>query len=390
MMKIIFGIDYISRKNTGISSLVENLSKHVNKSGHNSYIAAIEDQFSTIDKEKFKCSELLLLKKGIRIAGSYGLLKGYLKFFLKSNADIAHIHSLWSLSSIAVYFWSIITHRPYIISTNGMLNQWALDQSKLKKQVFLALIFKRIIRRADSIILNSIAEKDFLESKGWHTRYHVIPNGVTVPSLSKNNNRITTEKTLLFLSRIHEKKGIDLLLDAWSELYFITKKKGWKLKVVGFLDTENNEYEKFIASKIMSTLTLSNVSTSYGKFGQEMWNEYQNSDAFILPTFSEGSAMVVLNAWSVGKICITTLGSNLEIGLDRECTILIHPTVESIKEGILKLLSLTDVQLNDFGQTGKKLVEDNYSWDKIVDGHIQIYENAIRSCEIRKVGNSNG
>lgn len=391
MMKIIFGIDYISRKNTGISSLVENLSEHLVNRGHSTYIAAVEDSFSMADKDKFKNAKVLLIRKDSKFA-IFDILNRYLNFYVKSNADLAHIHSLWSLSSIAIFYWCKIKKRPYIISTNGMLNQWALNQSRLKKQIFLAIIFKRIISQADSIILNSVAEKDYLEEKGWHKRFHIIPNGVNIPSwkLEEKVDETANKKTLLFLSRIHEQKGIELLLDAWSDLYLITKQKGWRLNVVGFLDTELNVYERFIADKIESTITLSNVNMSEGKFGKQMWDEYELSDAFILPTFSEGSAMVVLNAWSSGKICITTLGSNLEVGLDLDCTILVKPTVESIKEGIIKLLGLTDVQLREFGQMGKKLVEDNYTWEKIVDQHIEIYQNAISTSYNRKVDGSNG
>lgn len=392
MMMIIFGIDSISRKNTGISSLVENLSDHLVKRGHTSYIVAEEDQYSMADMKNFKSSNLLLLKRGSNPLAPLFHFKQYLSFYLKSNADIAHIHSLWSLSTIAIYFWSRIKKRPYIISTNGMLNQWALNQSRLKKQVFLGLIFKRIIRGADSIILNSKAEKFYLEDKGWHETFHIISNGVTMPAFSKEgiDDNVKRKKTLLFLSRIHEQKGIDILLDAWSDLYLDIENKGWQLHVVGFFDKEHNEYEKYISDKIKLSPALSNVSISEGKFGRQMWDEYRLSDAFILPTFSEGSAMVVLNAWSAGKICLTTLGSNLEMGLDQECTILIKPIVESIKEGILKLLSLTDQQLRVYGQTGKMLVEDNYTWDKIVDKHVEIYQNAIDNCMNSKGNNLNG
>jgi len=378
-MNVIFGIDYISRKNTGISSLVENLSDHLNKRGHSTYIAAVEDKYSQTDSEKFTSAKLLLLKKEPKLFSAFKCFRKYLGFFLRSNADIAHMHSLWSISSIAIYYWSNIRNRPYIISTNGMLNEWALDQSKLKKKVFLGLIFRRIIRGAESIILNSTAEKDYLEMKGWHDKFHIIPNGVVIPSFHDETvvKKTSGRKTLLFLSRIHIKKGVDILLDAWSELHDLTIDKNWHLHVVGFLDREQNEYERYIAEKIKNSPTLSNVTTSEGKFGKQMWDEYYSSDAFVLPTFSEGSAMVVLNAWSAGKICLTTAGSNLEIGLDEKCTILIEPNIESVKEGIFKLLSLSDEQRKDFGMLGQKIVKDNYTWEKIVDQHLEIYQNAI-------------
>jgi glycosyltransferase involved in cell wall biosynthesis len=374
-MKIIFGIDYISRKNTGVSTLVENLSVQLNKRGFNSFIASIEDKFSQVDIDKFKSAENLLINKKHK---PFSVFRSYFKFYLNADADIAHLHSIWSISAVAIYCWSIIKNKPYIISANGMLSGWALSQSRLKKKFFLNLIFKRIIRRADSIIVNSKADKEYLEQNGWHSNFYVIPNGVKIPVREETNLVPKIEKTLLFLSRIHVKKGIDILLDAWSELHEQTKMDNWTLKVVGFLDEEQNDYEKYILNKIAIFPTLSNVRTSEGKFGDEMWDEFFLSDAFVLPTFSEGSAMVVLNGWTAGKICVTTIGSNLEYGLDEKCTILVEPNIESLKVGILRLLSMDDDNLQAYGKVGKEVVLRNYTWEKIVDQHVEIYKKTIK------------
>ena len=82
--------------------------------------------------------------------------------------------------------------------------------------------------------------------------------------------------------------------------------------------------------------------------------------------------------WTAGKICITTIGANLEFGLGEKCTILVEPTVESLKGGILSLLSMTDNNLHDYGKIGKEVVLRNYTWEKIVDHHIEVYQNAIK------------
>jgi len=207
---------------------------------------------------------------------------------------------------------------------------------------------------------------------------NVIPNGVKIPVREETNLVPKIQKTLLFLSRIHVKKGIDILLDAWSELHEQTKMDNWTLKVVGFLDEEQNDYEKYILNKIAIFPTLSNVRTSEGKFGDEMWDEFFLSDAFVLPTFSEGSAMVVLNGWTAGKICVTTIGSNLEYGLDEKCTILVEPNIESLKVGILRLISMDDDNLKVYGKVGKEVVLRNYTWEKIVDQHVEIYKKTIK------------
>lgn len=377
-MKIIFGIDFISRKNTGISALVENLSVKLIKQGHSVFIAAIEDQYSQSDKDKFADTELLLVNHKNGPIGLYNTFKSYLEFYTKSDADIAHIHSFWSISTVAIYFWALTNKKAFIISTNGMMNDWALSQSGLKKKIFLSLIFKKVLNNAKAVIINSKSERLYLEGKGWNKNLFVIPNGVNIPSFEQEfATNTSNKKALLFLSRIHEKKGIELLLNAWSEVYQETQENNWQLFVVGFLDPEKNAYEKYIAGKIKSEPGLSNVYMSEGKFGHEMWDQYYASDAFILPTFSEGSAMVVLNAWTAGKLCLTTIESNLEIGLDKRCTILIEPEIDSIKNGILKLMNLSDAQIIKFGQVGKKIVQENYTWQKIATKHIEIYRDAI-------------
>jgi len=376
-MKIILGIDHISRINTGISTLVENLCNEFIKDGHSVYIAAIEDKYSHHDKEKFDHAELVLLKNGSGPLNLYRTFTRYYRFYSDSNADIANIHSFWSVSTIAIYLWALKYRKPYIISANGMLNSWALSQSKLKKQLFSAVIFKKIITKANAIIVNSIAEKSYFQKKTWNQNLYVIPNGVSIPVVSLNIKNKSPVKKLLFLSRIHKKKGIEMLLSAWSELYDATKQNDWELLIVGFSDIENNTYEKHIAHRIQTDFRLSNVDISNGKFGDEMWQQYHSCDAFILPTFSEGSAMAVLNAWAAGKICLTTIGSNLEAGLDNQCTILIEPTIGSIKAGILKLMNLNTEQLSSLGQIGRKVVQDNYSWQKIASNHIEVYQDAV-------------
>ena len=376
-MKIIFSVNYISRRNTGISSVVENLTINLHNEGHKIFIAAIEDEYSQIDKVKFSDAEILLIKGGTNL---YKIFRLYLKFFINSNADIAHIHSLWSISSLAIFYWAYLTKKPYFISPNGMMNEWALNQSKLKKRLFLKAIFKKIINKAESIIINSQAEKNYLMKNGWHTNFHVIPNGVNMPGLEmKVPKKNLAKKKLLFLSRIHKKKGIEILLDAWHDLFPITMQNNWELAIVGFMDIKKSGFEKYISDKITSDPNLSNVIMSNGKFDGEMWEEYNSSDAFILPTFSEGSAMVVLNAWTTGKICLTTVESNLEKGLDESCTILIETNIESIKAGILKLIHLNNNQLTEYGHFGRKIIEDNYTWKKIVEQYIIIYEKSYIS-----------
>ena len=85
---------------------MENLTINLHNEGHKIFIAAIEDEYSQIDKVKFSDAEILLIKGGTNL---YKIFRLYLKFFINSNADIAHIHSLWSISSLAIFYWAYLT-----------------------------------------------------------------------------------------------------------------------------------------------------------------------------------------------------------------------------------------------------------------------------------------
>ena len=108
-------------------------------------------------------------------------------------------------------------------------------------------------------------------------------------------------------------------------------------------------------------------------FGQDMWNEYQKCSAFILPTYSEGIAMVVLNAWAMKKMSITTLYSNLEYGLNENCNILIKPDIESIKSGLLFFMNLNNESVIKNGEIGYNIVNEYYNWDNIINNYLTIY-----------------
>lgn len=173
-MKVIFGTYSISRKVTGIYTLMQSLCKHYSLNNIVVVIAAQEDEYSANDIENFSNHDILLIKKKSKLFFPLIVFYKSLRFYFKSKADIAHIQSLWSISSLAIFMWARISKKPYIISPNGMLNSWALNQSKIKKKIFLTIIFKRIIRSASVIIVNSNSEKTFIENMGFNNKGSIV------------------------------------------------------------------------------------------------------------------------------------------------------------------------------------------------------------------------
>jgi poly(glycerol-phosphate) alpha-glucosyltransferase len=260
-----------------------------------------------------------------------------------------------------------------------MINDWSLKQSSVKKNILLFFIFKKILINANSIIVNSTSEKIFLNSKFKINKIHIIPNGIQFSKPMKIEVKNTDKNIILFLSRIHPKKGIDLLLKAWEKIFYMTKSHNYELHIVGFTNSIDNLYENKILNEIKQNTKLSNVFSFEGIFGNDMWLKYKECAAFILPTYSEGSAIVVLNAWASKKIAITTIESNLEYGLEENCTILINNSIESIKDGILKFMNYDSTQRIKYGISGFNIVNKYYNWELIFTEYLNIYDNSIKS-----------
>lgn len=310
-----------------------------------------------------------------------GYSRHYLKRLLSSRANVAHIHSLWSYTTYALFQWSIKTRAPYLITANGMLDDWALKNSKWKKDLALFVCVNRILKNAHCIQVNSMHEYHSIRKLGLKNPVCKISNGVTLPDLSETfeapwaNIPATQGKNiLLYLGRIHPKKGADLLLKAWHQIFRDNKEsaKNWHLMVVGFR-FDNSAYEGELSSYVEDNGLKDTISFLPGQYGDGMHSCYANCDAFILPSFSEGVPLAVLHAWSFGKPVIMTAECNLGEGFDARAAIEIKPEVGSIKEGILQLIDAEAQKLVEVGNKGLELVKEKFTWDAVASELIEVY-----------------
>jgi len=110
------------------------------------------------------------------------------------------------------------------------------------------------------------------------------------------------------------------------------------------------------------------------QFGDAKAACYRNCDAFILPSFSEGLPMVILEAWAYGKPVLMTPECNLPEGFAANAAIRIEPTVESIANGLRSLLLAPSSTLDSFGASGRDLVASRFTWPKIAREMKSVYD----------------
>jgi glycosyltransferase involved in cell wall biosynthesis len=252
-----------------------------------------------------------------------------------------------------------------------MLEPWALNAGKCKKKLALWLYQNNDLSKAACLHATAQLEADNIRKIGFKNPIAVIPNGIEIPEvqLQGRKNR-QGKRTLLFLSRIHYKKGIELLIEAWSRLDK-SLRNDWHINIAG------NGEEAYVASlqQLIKSKNLETEITIIGpRFGSDKVKEYQQADLFVLPTYSENFGIVIAEALAYGVPVITTKGSPWEELNTCNAGWWIEIGVEPLVQTLKKALQISDFERLKMGQNGRKLVEENYSIETVAKRMRQLYE----------------
>lgn len=293
------------------------------------------------------------------------------------NLDILHCHGLFHYTSVVSTLWGR-NHGGYVVSPHGMLDPWALNNSRLKKKIAALLFEKRHLMNAGCIHSLCESETRSIRKYGISAPICQIPNGIDIPpsmavTTSPWSGTIADgKKVLLFLSRIHPKKGLANLIRAWSAAYTeASSAKDWTLVIVGW-DQGGHQLE---LQKLVLELRVEQTVLFLGpQFDDAKSIVYRASDAFVLPSVSEGLPMVVLEAWAYGLPALITDSCNLEEGYSAGAALRIEPDPTSICNGLHTLFSMTDKEREAVGQKGFNLVQAKFTWKKVATDMLGVYE----------------
>ena len=297
------------------------------------------------------------------------------------NYDLIHIHGIFSYPStiaMAIARW----HRvPYIVRPYGMLCRWSLEQKRLKKQIYLNLIEKDNLEGSNLLHFTAIQEQEEVRELNFKYQSFVLPLGLNIPlridqSKQKlhNHYQIPSEiPIILFLSRIHEKKGLDLLITALSQI-----NQDFRLIIAGSGD---NSYEQQIQELIVSK-KLSDQVIWAGFVEGELKNILlQGSDLFALTSYSENFGIAVLEALAVGLPVLVTEGVALSsIVAENDLGFVTDLDINFIASTIQKALN-NPHELKEKGSRAKEFILSNYTWDKIACNLISVYEKIVSEKE---------
>lgn len=302
-------------------------------------------------------------------------LKNYLK---QIESDLFHGNGLWQYPVHAMAVAARQRNIPYIISPHGMLEPWAINTGKWKKKVAMILFQRRDLANANCIHATASMEAKNIRKLGFKNPIAVIPVGITLSEFpQKITNKEKVKKTVLFLSRIHPKKGIELLIEAWKKLdKSITA--NWQVEIAG------NGDATYIATlqKLITNFSLQNEIQIIGpQFGANKLATYHRADLFVLPSYCENFGIVVAEALACGVPVITTKGTPWEelntLHAGWWIDIGVVPLIDALSQAML----LTDTEMQQMGLNGRKLIEENYSIELVAFKMIEVYEWLLNKAE---------
>lgn len=198
-----------------------------------------------------------------------------MKSTLKSiKTDIYHGHGLWQLPVHYMAKRAYLENKPYVITPRGMLEPWPMTQNKFKKQIALYLYQLKDLRNSSCIHVTSVSEAENIRKMGIRNPIALIPNGINLCEFTKVPRVKKERKKVLFLSRIHKKKGIEMLIESWQSLES-TYKNNWCVEVIGNGD---KDYIKFLNTLIYQKGCQDSITIKPPVFGIDKINAYSQAD----------------------------------------------------------------------------------------------------------------
>ena len=211
-----------------------------------------------------------------------------------STADIVHTNGLWMMPTVYPEWARRGTCCKFVVQPHGALAEWSLKRSRFKKFLFGTVFQNRILSRADMWIATSQQEAQDIRGLGYRQPIVVLPNGVDVSAAVCRER--AKRRRMFFLSRIHPKKNVAMLLRCWARLE--GQFTDWDLVIVG--PDEHNPYADEM-KMLAKSLKCSRVTFAGELKGVEKYEFMATSECEVLPTFSENFGMVVAESLSCGR-----------------------------------------------------------------------------------------
>lgn len=303
--------------------------------------------------------------------------------------DIVHIHEHRQTLAIIASYFARKNNIPYIVQAHGSVLPFF--QKEGLKNLFDKVFGFKILHNASCVFaLTEVEKEQYLKMGVDEERIEIVPLGINLeeyenlPSFGKFRSKFNiaeNDKLILFVGRIHEIKGLGLLIGAFNDLINQNYEKNSledtgghsiKLAIVGPDDGYLTELE----DKIKEYSLEENVIITGPLYKEEKQEALVDCDLFVMPSKYESFTTSGLEAMACSKPLVLTKNNHIHDWVDGNVGLACEDNKDSLREAIEKVLF--DEELSQiFAENGRKLINEKYNWDIINDQILEIYRKFL-------------
>jgi glycosyltransferase involved in cell wall biosynthesis len=367
-MKVVHVVPAITEEASGPSYSVVRLCESLIEAGGQVTLAAMD--WGSIACPP-ACLRTFPMGVGPRRLGRSPAMSRWLEEQARSGqVDVLHNHGMWQMNAVYPGRVAARNGTPYVVSPRGTWSAWAMANGSVTKKPFWSILQRPAVQSATCFHATAESEYEDIRRLGFRQPVAVLPNGIDIPpSMEKTGGGL---RTVLFLGRIHPKKGLDVLLRAWGAVQ--SRFPGWRLRIVGSDDGYHGSSGYLAEVKTLAVeLGLERLEFSGALRGIAKWQAYADADLFVLPTHSENFGMSVAEALASGTPALVSNGAPWS-GLEaRRAGRWIDIGVDPLVAGFADLLQREPRELRDMGINGRTWMTEAYSWRTIGQRMAELY-----------------
>ena len=385
-MRILHMINSVHPAEGGTAECVAQIGGYLDTSGDSVEVAACSDRYDDSWVRDFPLKV-------------HGLGPGYGRYsfsprcaaWLDENLhrfDLLVLNGIWQYQTAAGYYAARRHSKPYFVYAHGMLDPWSRRAQPFKyakKLAYWAILLRRVLSLANAVLFTSQEEsvlaKNFVPFF-WQWHSVVVGNGIAAPpavtvrmrsQLEANYPALRGKIVLLYLARLHEKKGIDLLLRAFAQIR--QKCPESHLLICGAGDAA---YEKKLRG-LASGLALDRHVTWTGLVLKDMkWAAFEAADLFVLPSHQENFGIAIAEALAMGRPVLITKRVNTwrEVQASK-AGLICDDTVEGISAALARWFAIRQEASPRMRESARECFRRNFSVEEAALAVRSIYAASV-------------
>ena len=378
-MRVLLVTEEHEPRGGGLTTAVQQLARHVAGAGDETTILCTgREPLAAPDGARLiQCEPSALGRRWGWNSRLFPTIKAHLA---GRGVDLVHVHGVWQ----AAHWYAARRARaegiPLVFSAHGMLEpyHWS-DRGRgqlLMKRTYWALLAYPVLRHANVIHAITPNEARNLRRLFPTGTVHLIPNAVDLEEIDRDLLEVgwaggfAREPTIAFLGRFHPKKGLDILIDAFSQAEL---PPSWRLKIAGPPGVP--EYMARVETALSRSAKRDRIDLVGPIFGSDKWRFLRTAGVLAVPSLSEAIGLVNLEAAACGTPSITTRATGLEDWEDGG-GILVSPEVGALRAGLERVSRLSPQEYAERSRASRALVERRYSWGVIGNRWRDVYARA--------------